>query len=139
MEEEVRHFINHQRPCVRQKKPHIHGKAPLLPITSSATLESVGIDFLHLENSSRGFENILLITEHFTRYTQAYPTCKKLLKLLLLLSTTILFFTLVFHLSYCIIKENLRVFFSNTLQTCWIFKICKPPLTTQKQMASLNG
>ena len=111
MEEEVRHFINHQRPCVRQRKPHIQRKAPLLPITSSAISEIVGIDFLHLENSSRGFEHILLITDHFTRYIQAYPTSKKLLELLLLISTTILFFTLVFHFNYCIIKENLRMFF----------------------------
>ena len=70
MEEEVRHFTNHQCPCVRKKKPHIQGKALLLPITSSAPLEIVGIDILHLEKPSGGFEYILLITDHFTRYTQ---------------------------------------------------------------------
>ena len=80
MEEEVRHFINHQCPCVRQKKPHIQSKAPLLPVTSSAPLEIVGIDFLFLEKSSGGFEYILLNTGHFTRYTKAHPTRNKTAK-----------------------------------------------------------
>ena len=34
MEEALRHFINHQCPCVKQKKPHPKGKGPLLSITS---------------------------------------------------------------------------------------------------------
>ena len=80
MEEEIRHFIDHQCPCVRQKKPHMQGKAPLLPIASSAPLEIVVIDFLHLEKSSGGFEYILVITDHFTRYTQTYPTRNKTAK-----------------------------------------------------------
>ena len=48
--------------------------APILPIALSAPLEIVGIDFLHMEGFSGGFEFILLITDHFTRYTQAYLT-----------------------------------------------------------------
>ena len=67
--EEVRNFINHQCPCVRQKKPHIQGKGPLLSITSSAPLEIKGVDFLHLVKSSGGFEYTLFITDNLTRYT----------------------------------------------------------------------
>ena len=136
MAEEVRHFINHQRPRVRQKKPHIQGKAPLLPTAASAPLEIVRIDFLHLEMPSGGFEYILLITDHFTRYIEVYPTRNKTAKT----AATHLFLALVFHLSYCMIKDgNLRMLFSNTLQACWVFKIFEALLTTQKQMASLNG
>ena len=80
MEEEVRHFINQQCPCVRLKKPHIQDNAPPLPITSSSTLKIVGSDSLHPKKSSVGFECILLITDHFTRYTQAYPTRNKTAK-----------------------------------------------------------
>ena len=75
-EEEVRHFINNQFPCVRQKQPHIQGKTSLIPITSSALLEINGLHFL----SSEGFEYILFFTDHFTRYTQAYPTRNKTAK-----------------------------------------------------------
>lgn len=77
MKEDVIHFIKHPCPFVTHKKPHIQGKAPFQPITSSAPLEIVGIDFLHLEKSSGGFEYILFVTDHFTRYAHAYPTRNK--------------------------------------------------------------
>ena len=51
MQKEVRNFINHQCPYVRQTKSYILGKAPLLPTTSSTPLEIVGIDFLHPKKS----------------------------------------------------------------------------------------
>ena len=77
MEEEVHYFISNLCTCARQKKPHIQGQAPLLPIITSSPLEVIGVDFLHLEKSSDGFEYMLFLTEHFTFYTQAYPTKNK--------------------------------------------------------------
>ena len=65
---------------VRQKKPHIQGQAPLLPIITLSPLEVVGVNFLHLEKSSGSFEYILLLTDYFTHYTQAYPTKNKIAK-----------------------------------------------------------
>lgn len=32
------------------------------------------MDFLPMEADSKGISNVLVVTDHFTRYVQAYPT-----------------------------------------------------------------
>ena len=123
----------------KTKKSYKQGKTPPLPITSSATLEIVGIYFLHLEKFSGGFEYILLIIDHFTRYTQAYPNRNKTTKTGA--SHPCNDFVFCFGITSQLLhdkEESLRMPFSNTLQTCWISTICEPPLTTEKQKASLK-
>ncbi|MGH0116826.1 UNVERIFIED_CONTAM: hypothetical protein FKN15_019215 [Acipenser sinensis] len=48
--------------------------APLVNIQSQGPMELVCMDFLSLESDSKGISNILVITDHFTRYAQAFPT-----------------------------------------------------------------
>ena len=58
--------------CIRRKTPT--QTAPLEPISSSAPMELICVDFLSMESSKGGYENVLVITDHFTRYAQAFPT-----------------------------------------------------------------
>ena len=59
--------------CVWRKTPQTVS-ASLENITSTAPIEIVCIDYLSLEPWKGGIENILVITDHFTRYAQAIPT-----------------------------------------------------------------
>lgn len=67
----IAHIERCQR-CIRRKtQPQ---RAPLVNITSTYPLEIVCFDFLSLEPSKGGFGNILVVTDHFTKYAIAIPT-----------------------------------------------------------------
>lgn len=51
-----------------------HKAMPFQQITSYGPLELVCLDVLSLEPDSQGVANILVITDHFTQYAQAFPT-----------------------------------------------------------------
>jgi transposase InsO family protein len=59
--------------CIRRKSS-INIRAPLVSIETKQPLELVCLDFLSLEASKGGYNNILVITDHFTRYALAIPT-----------------------------------------------------------------
>ena len=77
MNDEVKHFVGKICKCVKDKRPVRLPQAPQKSITSSAPMELVGLDFLHLDTCVGGFQYLLVITDHFTRYTQVYPTRNK--------------------------------------------------------------
>lgn len=58
--------------CGRKTAPK--KKAVLVKITTSSPMELVCIDFLSLEESKGGYDSILVITDHFTRYAHVIPT-----------------------------------------------------------------
>ena len=77
MREDIEHFITKKCRCIQKKKPPGNTRAPMTTITTTAPFEMVAIDFLYLEKSKRGFEYILLVVDHFTRFAQGYPTRNK--------------------------------------------------------------
>ena len=60
------------RCILRKANPGI--SANLVSIESTAPMEIVCLDYLSLEKSNGGIENVLDITDHFSRYAQAIPT-----------------------------------------------------------------
>ena len=48
--------------------------APLYSITTTEPFELVSIDFVHLEESSGGYQYILTVVDNFFRYLKCYAT-----------------------------------------------------------------
>ena len=59
--------------CIRRKRKMLR-RAPLVSIKTTHPMELVCMDFLSLEPDNRNTKDILVITDHFTRYAQAFPT-----------------------------------------------------------------
>ena len=77
MGSDISHFITKACSCVKKKIPSKLEKAPFQYISTNAPTELVGLDFLHLDPCVGGYEYLLVITDHFTGFTQAYPTANK--------------------------------------------------------------
>ncbi len=70
----VEDHIRNCRVCICAKSPHVPSYAPLVNIVTSRPFELVCMDFLSLEECKGRYKNILVITDHFTRYCWAFPT-----------------------------------------------------------------
>lgn len=73
MEMEVRQMYHSCVTCSLQKDKDMP-KAPLQPISVSFPLEVVAMDFLSLSRPQDAYQNILVMTDMFTRYSWAVPT-----------------------------------------------------------------
>ena len=71
LEKDVDSKLEQCERCLLRKGPV--RVAELVPIHTSRPMELVCMDFLTLEESKGGYQNILVITDHFTRYAQAVP------------------------------------------------------------------
>ena len=72
MQTEATQYVLKCTRCLRRKTPS--QVAPLQPIHVTQPLELVHMDYLSLESSKGNIENVLVITDHFTRYALAYPS-----------------------------------------------------------------
>ena len=74
MRRDINHYIHNICSCLKQKRPNLPNRAPLQPIITTAPMQLLSMDFIHLERSSGGYEYIFVVVDHFTKYAQAYPT-----------------------------------------------------------------
>ena len=72
MAEDAANYIGSCDRCIKFKAKQ--AKAPMKPLKASYPMELVHMDFLCIEPCKGKIENVLVITDHFTRYSQAYPT-----------------------------------------------------------------
>ena len=71
---DVEHYVHNVCQCLKRKKPNREQRAPLVNIRSSEPFEIVSVDFVHLDKSKGGYEYLLVLVDHFTRFVQVYPT-----------------------------------------------------------------
>lgn len=75
MSKDIDNYIKKCYRCNQAKMPYHQLRTPLGRLVASKPLECVAVDFTILEPSSDGRENVLVITDVFTKYTVAIP-CK---------------------------------------------------------------
>ena len=64
--------------CIRRNSPQ--QKAPMSSISVSSPLELVCMDFLSIEPDGKGTKDVLVITDHFTKFAIAVPTTNQTAK-----------------------------------------------------------
>ena len=72
MQMDVASYINSCPRCTRRKSQP--DTVPLHNIEATQPLELIHLDYLQIEPSKDNIENDLIVTDHFTRYAQAYPS-----------------------------------------------------------------
>ena len=73
MDSDIQQLVRQCNRCIL-RKTHQAKSAGLVNIVSSAPMEIICLDYLSLERSKGRVENILVITDHFSRYAKAIPT-----------------------------------------------------------------
>ena len=61
---DIEHFIHHVCRCLKRKQFNRHTVASLQPIVTTAPFQLISIDFVHLEQSSGGYQYILVVVDH---------------------------------------------------------------------------
>ena len=72
MTRDVEAYLENCERCVK-RKARDPAPAPLVPLKVSEPMELLAMDFLSLEKGKGGYENILVVTDAFTKFAWAFP------------------------------------------------------------------
>ena len=73
MRHDIAKWVDNCDRCIKFKTPDTQ-RASLVSISTTRPLQLVCMDYLTLEPSKGGIQNILIITDHFTKFAVAVPT-----------------------------------------------------------------
>lgn len=74
MHEDVEQWVKRCQRCVLTKMPQPKIQAPQTPFLATRPLEVVAVDYTTLERATDGRENVLVMTDVFTKFSQAFAT-----------------------------------------------------------------
>lgn len=74
LHDHVKKYLSECERCIVAKGPYLTVKTPMTSIIASKPLEVLAMDFTQLEPASDGRENVLVLTDVFTKFTVAVPT-----------------------------------------------------------------
>ncbi|KAL6467298.1 hypothetical protein MHYP_G00251020 [Metynnis hypsauchen] len=74
MYQDAEQWVKRCQRCILTKMPQPRIQPPAKSFLASRPLEVVAVDFTVLEPASDGRENVLVVTDVFTKFTQAFPT-----------------------------------------------------------------
>uniref|UniRef100_A0A3B1KA92 Gypsy retrotransposon integrase-like protein 1 n=1 Tax=Astyanax mexicanus TaxID=7994 RepID=A0A3B1KA92_ASTMX len=74
MYEDVEQWVKKCQRCVLTKMPQPKIRPPMQSFLATRPLEVIAVDFTLLEPATDGRENVLVITDVFTKFTQAFAT-----------------------------------------------------------------
>ena len=77
MRRDIDLYVRKQCRCLISKTPNVADRAPLVPISSSRPFELISMDLVGLDPCKGGFTQVLVVCDHFTRFTQFYPMKNK--------------------------------------------------------------
>ena len=79
MSSDIDYFIRKKCSCLFTKQPNIQEKAKLVPLNATHPFEVVSVDFMEIDKHApkSGFRYVLVVCDHFTRFSQAYATKTK--------------------------------------------------------------
>ena len=74
MHVDVEQWVKRCQRCVLTKMPQPKIQAPQTPYLATRLLEVVAVDYTTLEHAADGRENVLVVTDVFTKFSQAFAT-----------------------------------------------------------------